>query len=58
MIIEPLAPASIAASGESARVPNMGATREPAVITPTVVEPVIMLPTMPMTNGSKIDGSP
>ena len=55
---EPLAPASMAASGESARVGSMGATSDAAVITPTVVEPVIMLPMMPMTKGRRIDGRP
>ena len=58
MITEPLAPASMAASGESARVGSMGATSDAAVITPTVVEPVIMLPMMPMTKGRRIDGKP
>ena len=36
----------------------MGATREAAVMTPTVVDPVIMFPRMPMTKGSRIAGSP
>ena len=35
-----------------------GAVMDAAVITPTVAEPVIMLPTTPNTNGRKIAGSP
>ena len=50
--------ASIAASGDRLRLPSMGATSEAAVITPTVVEPVIMLPMMPITNGSRMAGKP
>src|SRR5690606_14939577 len=55
---EPLAPASIAASGESPSVPSIGATSDAAVITPTVVEPVIMLPITPIANGNRIGGRP
>ena len=55
---DPLAPASMAASGDRPRLPSIGATKEAAVITPTVVEPVIILPMMPITKGSKIAGKP
>ena len=58
MMIEPAAPASIVASGERLRVSIMGAAIEAAVITPTVVDPVIMFPTIPRTKGRKIGGSP
>jgi len=36
----------------------VGATIDADVITLTVVDPVIMLPTTPSTNGRKIAGSP
>ena len=58
MIIEPAAPASIVASGLSPRVSIIGAATEAAVMTPTVVEPVIMFPATPSTNGRKIAGRP
>ena len=58
MITEPLAPASIAASGDNASVGNIGATIDAAVMTPTVVEPVIIFPMMPITNGSRMAGKP
>ena len=58
MIIEPAAPASIVASGLRPSVSIIGAATEAAVITPTVVEPVIMLPATPRTNGRKMAGSP
>ena len=58
MITEPLAPANIAASGDRLRLPNIGATKEAAVITPTVVEPVIIFPIIPITNGNKMVGNP
>ena len=40
---EPDAPDSMAASGERPSGPSIGATREPAVITPTVVETAVDL---------------
>ena len=58
MMMEPDAPASIVASGLNPSVPIIGAATEAAVITPTVVEPVTMLPAMPNTNGRKMAGSP
>ena len=58
MIIEPAAPASIVASGLSPRVSIIGAATDAAVITPTVVEPVMRLPATPSTNGRKMGASP
>src|SRR3954465_15214511 len=57
-MMPPADAASIVASGLRPSVGIIGATIDAAVITPTVVDPVIMLPTMPNTNGRKIVGSP
>ena len=54
----PAAAASIVASGLNPSVGIIGAVIDADVITPTVVDPVIMLPTTASTNGRKIAGSP
>src|SRR3970282_655817 len=58
MITDPDAPASMVASGLKPSVGIIGAEIDAAVITPTVADPVIMLPTTPRTNGRKIGGRP
>ena len=58
MMIDPAAPASIVASGLRPSVSIIGAATDAAVITPTVVEPVIRLPATPSANGRKMGGSP
>ena len=57
-MIPPADAASIVASGLRCSAGIIGATIDADVITPTVVDPVIMLPTTPNTNGRKIAGSP
>src|SRR5699024_10435407 len=58
IMIDPLAAANIVTSGDNPSGPIIGPTNDAPVITPTVVEPVIIFARTPIINGNKITGIP